>query len=181
MSTVEDLLVAFRERLRVPWRPDEAAAGRVWVLWYDKAHERRVRGRLGEFRVIAEQSGKGWHEFDLAPCFGIWVAHQKWFERAARRPGTLSTVIPQFEDDLVRRVRESLAACGPNDLFALTGVASLFGLTRASTLIARVADAIPGRMVVTFPGTHQGGIYRLLDARDGWNYLAVPIPSAELV
>jgi hypothetical protein len=63
----------------------------------------------------------------------------------------------------------------------LTGVASLFGLTRVSTLITRVADAIPGRMVVTFPGSYQSGIYRLLDARDGWNYLAVPIPSAELV
>jgi hypothetical protein len=35
-------------------------------------------------------------------------------------------------------------------------------------------------MVVTFPGTHQGGIYRLLDARDGWNYHAVPIPPDPL-
>jgi hypothetical protein len=181
LSTVEDLLVAFRERLRVPWRQDEAAAGRVWMLWYDKANERRVRGRLGEFRIVAEQSGKGWYEFELAPRFGIWIAQQKWFERAAKRPGTLSTVIPQFEDHLVRSVSEALAACGQNDLLALTGVASLFGLTRVSTLITRVADAIPGRMVVTFPGSYQSGIYRLLDARDGWNYLAVPVPSAELV
>lgn len=181
MSTIEDLLVAFRERLRVPWRTDEAAAGRVWMLWYDKDNERRVRGRIGEFRVIAEQAGKGWHEFDLAPRFGEWIAHQKWFEGATRRPSTLSMVISQFEDDLVRRVHEALANCGPNDLLALTGVASLFGLIRASVLINRVAGAVPGRMVVTFPGTHQGGIYRLLDARDGWNYVAVPIPSPELV
>ena len=63
---------------------------------------------------------------------------------------------------------------------ALTGAASLFGLTRASTLIKKVADAVPGRLLVTFPGTYQGGIYRLLDARDGWSYLAVPIPSSEI-
>ena len=25
------------------------------------------------------------------------------------------------------------------------------------------------------------GIYRLLDARDGWNYLAVPIPSTDML
>jgi hypothetical protein len=181
LSTVEDLLVAFRARLRVPWRPHEAAAGRVWILWYDKAQERRVRGRLGEFRELAEQEGKGWREFDLAPHFGQWVAHQKWFERAAKKPSTLSTVLPQFEDELVRKVREALSECGPNDLVALTGVASLFGITRASTLIARVADAIQGRLLVTFPGTHQSGIYRLLDARDGWNYLAVPIPSTDVV
>ena len=181
MSTVEDLLVAFRDRLRVPWRADEAAAGRVWMLWYDKAHERRVRGRLGEFCELAESAGKGWREFDLAPQFGRWVAQQKWFERAAKRPSTLSTVLPQFEDDLVRNVRDTLKQCGPNDLLALTGVASLFGISRASKLIAQVADAIPGRLLVTFPGTHRGGIYRLLDARDGWNYLAVPIPSSDLV
>jgi hypothetical protein len=38
---------------------------------------------------------------------------------------------------------------------------------------------VPGRLLQTFPGTHEGGIYRLLDARDGWNYLAVSIPSTD--
>lgn len=179
MASVETMITAFGERVKLPWRLDEPAAGRVWILWYDKAHERRIRGRLSEFREIAERKGKGWIEFDLAPEFAQWIARQKWFERAARRPNTLSTVLPQFEDELVNRVKEALAQCGPNDLFALTGVASLFGIMRASTLIARVADAIPGRMLVAFPGTHQNGIYRLLDARDGWNYLAVPIPPSD--
>ncbi|NGM24334.1 DUF1788 domain-containing protein [Roseomonas stagni] len=181
MSTVEELLDAFRQRLDVPWRPDEAAPGRVWLLWYDKAHERRVRGRLGEFRLAAEHAGKGWREIDLAPEFGAWVAGQKWFERACRAPNSLGTVLPKLEAHLVAVVRAGLAAAGPNDIVALTGAASLFGLVRTSTLIASVADAIPGRLLVTFPGTHQGGIYRLLDARDGWNYLAVPIPSSDVV
>jgi hypothetical protein len=176
--SVEDLLAAFQSRLTVPWRPDEAAAGRVWMLWYDKALERRVRGRLAEFRVAAEQSGRGWHQFDLAPEFGTWIAAQPWFERAAKRPSTLGTVLPDFEAQLTRRLCDRLGQCGANDILALTGAASLFGLTRASTLIGKVADAIPGRLLVTFPGTHQGGIYRLLDARDGWSYLAVPIPSS---
>ncbi len=176
--SVEDLITAFRARLSVPWRPDEAAAGRVWMLWYDKTLERRVRGRMAEFRLTAEQSGKGWHEFDLAPEFGKWVAKQTWFERAAKRPATLGTVLPDFEAQLIHELKDRLSKCGPNDILALTGAASLFGLMRASTLIGKVADAVPGRLLVTFPGTHQGGIYRLLDARDGWSYLAVPIPSS---
>lgn len=176
--SVEDLLAAFRTRLSVPWRPDEAAAGRVWMLWYDKTLERRVRGRLAEFRLATEQAGKGWHEFDLAPQFGTWIARQTWFERAAKRPTTLGTVLPDFEAHLIDQLHSRLRRCGSNDILALTGAASLFGLMRASTLIAKVADAVPGRLLVTFPGTHQGGIYRLLDARDGWSYLAVPIPSA---
>jgi len=124
LSTIEELLDDFRKRLTVPWRGDEPSAGRVWILWYDKTNERRVRGRLREFQFTAEQAGKGWREFDIAPRFG---------------------------------------------------------LTRASSLIDKVVGNIPGRLLVTFPGVHRGGIYRLLDARDGWNYLAVPIPSTDRV
>lgn len=180
LSSVEELLNDFKKRLSVPWRDDEPPAGRVWILWYDKTNERRVRGRLREFQLAAEQAGKNWREFDIAPQFGAWVAQQPWFERLARRPGTLPTVIPEFEDHLAETIRGELNACGPNHILALTGIASLFGLIRASSLLDRVAGNIPGRLLVTFPGAHRGGIYRLLDARDGWNYLAVPIPSTDL-
>ena len=109
------------------------------------------------------------------------MAQQPWFDRLARRPGTLSTVIPVFEDHLAETIRGELHECGPSHILALTGIASLFGLTRASSLIDKVVGNIPGRLLVTFPGVHRGGIYRLLDARDGWNYLAVPIPSTDRV
>jgi hypothetical protein len=175
LSSTEELLVELKKRLTVPWRDDEPPAGRIWILWYDKANERRVRGRLSEFRLATEQAGREWREFDIAPRFGSWVALQPWFERLAKRPGSLSTVLPQFEVYLAESIKRELAACGRNDILALTGIASLFGLTRASSLIGNVADSVPGRLLVTFPGAHRGGIYRLLDARDGWNYLAVPI------
>jgi len=151
------------------------------MLWYAKEHERRVTGRLGEFRLAAQKHGRGWRELDLAPSFGEWVANQPWFERAARRPATLPTVIGQFEDWLANRVRATLQDCGEDDILALTGVASLFGLTRAQKLVGAVASDIRGRLLVAFPGVHRDGIYRLLDARDGFNYLAVPIPSENMV
>jgi hypothetical protein len=34
---------------------------------------------------------------------------------------------------------------------------------------------VRGRLVGFFPGQYEQNNYRLLDARDGWNYLAVPI------
>ena len=43
----------------------------------------------------------------------------------------------------------------------------------------RVADRIGGRFLVLFPGSYERGNYRLLDARDGWNYLAIPITIPE--
>ena len=41
--------------------------------------------------------------------------------------------------------------------------------------LSQAADRIAGRLVVFFPGEHDGNSYRLLDARDGRNYLAIPI------
>jgi len=32
---------------------------------------------------------------------------------------------------------------------------------------------------VLFPGVYEQNNYRMLDARDGWNYLAIPITSSE--
>lgn len=151
------------------------------MLWYGKEHERRVRGRLDEFQLAAEQAGRGWAELDLAPLFGEWVAAQHWFDGLCRRPGTLNTVIGQFETAVAERVRERLAGSTPNDILALTGVASLFGLIRSQTLLTAIAPAVPGRLLVTFPGAHRGGIYRLLDARDGFDYRAVPIPSTNVI
>jgi hypothetical protein len=149
------------------------------MLWYDKSLERRVRGRIDEFRLATEAAGRGWRHYDMAPIFAEWVVAQPWFERIAKRPSQLERVVPDFERELVTRLRGELSACDTNDLLTITGVASLFGLTRASSMIAQVASAVKGRMMVTFPGTHVNGIYRLLDARDGWNYHAIPIPPAD--
>ena len=123
----------------MPWRDDVPPAGRVWLLWYDKMLERRVRGRLAEFELATRAAGKGWRQFDLAPIFGAWVAAHPWFERLAKRPAQIERVLPDFEAHLAERLRAELAACGPEDLLTVTGVAALFGLTRASTLIAQVA------------------------------------------
>jgi hypothetical protein len=62
-----------------------------------------------------------------------------------------------------------------NAVVALFGVASLFGFARVSRLLETVERDIRGRLVVFFPGHFEQNNYRLLDARDGWNYMAVPI------
>ena len=40
-------------------------------------------------------------------------------------------------------------------------------------------DAVRGRLLVLFPGEYRQNIYRFMDARDGLNYMAVPITSSE--
>jgi hypothetical protein len=58
-------------------------------------------------------------------------------------------------------------------------LASLFDFMRVSSLIDRVEDSVRGRLLVFFPGEYQRNIYRFMDARDGFNYMAVPITSTE--
>ena len=62
---------------------------------------------------------------------------------------------------------------------AITGVASLFGFTRISQVLPLVEPHVRGRLLVFFPGVYENNNYRLLDARDGWNYLAIPITAQE--
>ena len=45
----------------------------------------------------------------------------------------------------------------------------------AACMLKGVERDVRGRLVVFFPGTLEQNNYRLLDARDGWNYMAVPI------
>lgn len=58
----------------------------------------------------------------------------------------------------------------------LSGCGTLFGLARVSSVVEGIKEAVDGRLLVFFPGEHhpENHTYRLLDARDGWNYLAVP-------
>ena len=62
-----------------------------------------------------------------------------------------------------------------NTVVAVLGVGALFGFARISQVLKIVEADIRGRLVVFFPGQFERNNYRLLDARDGWNYLAVPI------
>jgi len=82
-----------------------------------------------------------------------------------------------FATAAAAHVRQALTAPGvdENTVMAISGVGGLFGLVRTSTIIDQVTSAIRGRLLVFFPGRYESSQYRLLDARDGWNYLAIPI------
>jgi len=72
-----------------------------------------------------------------------------------------------------------LAKCrDPNGVVGVLGAGTLFGLgdsVKVSALLDALNEAVAGRLLVFFPGEHEGNSCRLLDARDGWNYLATPI------
>jgi hypothetical protein len=91
----------------------------------------------------------------------------------------MQPALARFFDHLVERVREQvLAKTSGQNIIGLIGAASLFGLgdsVRVSALVERAQEAVEGRLLVFFPGEVEGNNYRLLGAKDGWNYLATLI------
>lgn len=176
MPTTDELLRHFEHQVALPWRDDLAPEYRIWILHYEPALERRIRGRMGEFEAVTRRHGKGWRALDLASLVGPWFASHPLFEGLVEQPDELPGLLPEFAAHVGKTVRDRLSALGPDEVLALFGAGALFGLTRVSSLIEAVAPAIRGRLLVLFPGRHERGTYRLLDARDGWNYRATPIP-----
>jgi Domain of unknown function (DUF1788) len=177
LSTVDDLLGQFRRQVSLPWSHDTARDYRVWIMHYDRTLERRIQGRLHEFEALALQSGHGWTTLNLAALVAPWFALHELFDGLVDQPDELLGLLPDFEAHVISTVRARLKVLGEQDILALFGVGALFGLMRASTLTEKSVPEIKGRLILFFPGRHENGVYRLLDARDGWSYRAIPIPA----
>ena len=179
MSYVDDLLDAYRKFVSLPWQQNLAPAQRVWMAVYPPEHERRVRLHLPDFEVATKEARHTWALVDITTSFERWMAGHEYREQYFASPDLLETALPAFFDHLVSEVQTLLDKHpSPDRVVGLLGAGTLFGLgdaVKVSALLNAVNDAIIGRLLVFFPGEHEGNSYRLLDARDGWNYLATPI------
>jgi hypothetical protein len=181
-SKVAKLVSAYRQHLTVPWQPGLAAIQRVIFAVYDKTDELRLRANVEEFALVTQQADKHWLLLDLTNAFPSWMAAQEYrdayFESPEDLAGYQAGELTEFIDHLTAQLKARIAAeAGPDTVVALLGVGALFGLARVSSVVEGIKEAVQGRMLVFFPGEHhpENHTYRLLDARDGWNYLAVPL------
>ena len=109
---------------------------------------------------------------DLADRYGRHIA-TPWQRTIA---GAQRVVMVVYDKELERaRAILQKPEVTPNTVVAILGAGALFGFARISQILKLVEGDILGRLVVFFPGQFERNNYRLLDARDGWNYLAVPI------
>ena len=150
------------------------------MLIYPPEQERRIRFRLPEFEGITKKAGHDWAAIDLTDVFGRWLGEQDYAEEYYRNPEFLSSALDGFVDHVVTLIEDTLSSTEVDDdtVVALVGVGSLFPFARLSEVLQRVSSSVPGRMLVFFPGEQEGSTYRLLNARDGWNYLATPITAS---
>lgn len=187
MSRIDALAEAWGRHIAAPPRRALSGAERVAMIVYDKERERALRARKAAFETAAARAGYAWREVDLAPAFAEWMAADEYRDAHFAAPETLKPKLEaRFPCYAARRLRAALAAesgdapgGGPGEktVVAAFGAGALFGFARLSHVLGMVEGDIRGRLAVFFPGRHERGNYRLLDARDGWNYLAAPIAA----
>jgi len=180
MNAIDRLLSNYSRQLRLPWPINMAGKQRVWFAVYPPSEERRVRARLPQFETLTLEANHGWIAADLTRVLPEFLTAHKYRESIFQKPEHLKAGT-ELE---IRAAALLINACSREDadaasVVAVTGLASLFDFMRVSSLVERVEDSVPGRLLIFFPGEYAGNVYRFMDARDGFNYMAVPITSAE--
>ena len=178
MGRIEDLAERYEGHVAAPWQRSLAGAQRTIFVVYPKADERRLRARLELFEMATTRAGHDWRLFDFTRTFSRWMSATAYREVYFEEPDDLTMKLQgdflKFAADECRAVLTA-EDVGPDTVVGVCGVASLYGFTKASLVLKQIEGDIRGRLVLFFPGEFEDNNYRLLDARDGWNYLAVPI------
>lgn len=180
MSAIDRLLNNYSRQVRLPWSASISGKQRIWFAVYPPAEERRIRAHLPQFEALTLQAEHGWITVDLTRLLPEYLAAHKYRDSILKQPQHFKA----GSDLEVRAAALVEEACARDEadersVVAIIGLASLFDFMRVSSLIERVEDSVPGRLLVFFPGEYAGNVYRFMDARDGFNYMAVPITSAE--
>ena len=178
MGRIEELAARYSRHVGAPWQRNLSGDQKAIFVVYPKTDERRLRARLDLFEMATTSAGHGWVVVDLTETFARWMADTDYRDVYFEEPDTLTMKLrSDFLQHVAGTIRDALSdqSVDEDSVVAVQGIASVFGFTRVSLVLKEVVKDIRGRLVVFFPGEFEDNNYRLLDARDGWNYLAVPI------
>ena len=178
MGRIEELATRYRNHISAPWQRNLAGDQKAIFVVYPKEDERKLRARLELFEMATIDAGHNWKSFNFTKTFSTWMANTEYRDLYFESPEDLTMKLGsdflQFAAQELRNVLTDPDVNG-NTVVAVYGVAGLYGFTKVSLVLKEVVHDIRGRLLLFFPGEFDNNNYRLLDARDGWNYLAVPI------
>jgi len=141
VNEIEGLLKAYERFLQLPWDRTLAGPQKVWFAIYDPSQERRLRLRLSEFEVATKSAGHSWTHLDLTDLFANWMAKHDYHEAYFEQPEDMDLALQDFASFVSQQVVDALTApsVDVNTMVAVSGLASLFGLTYASAIFETVA------------------------------------------
>jgi hypothetical protein len=172
------LIKSYANHISLPWMKGLANEQRVLFAVYHKEDELKLRARVEEFRLATESAGHPWLELDISRLFSDWMATQKYREDYFEDPDSLTPKYKTFVRQSVEMLAEQIQTkADDKTLVTLVGCGTLFGFASVSDFVKQLAEHVPGRLLVLFPGEYINNGYRLLDARDGWGYQATAITA----
>ena len=180
MNKIAALLAAFEQAVSEPWSHGLSIAERIWFLVYDPEDHRRLMAAIPEAEMATKRAGKQWKPVSLAALFQAWMAGHEYRDDYFESPEALADELASgFVPEAQQRLSANIAANNPDDgtLTVVFDAQALFGLARLSQVLDGIPRETPGRILILFPGIFEANHYRLLNARDGWNYLARPITA----
>ena len=181
MSQVRELIENYERFVQLPWPSNLAPAQRVWMAVYRPEDERRLRLHVDDFKIVSRKAGYEWALIDISHDFEHWMSSHEYRDAYFRSPELMKPELVGFFDQLANDVRAQVEAnTTERTIIGLLGAGSLYGLgdnVKVSALIEHVQESLQGYLLVFFPGEVEGNSYRLLGARDGWNYLATRITA----
>lgn len=181
MGRIEQLAKRFEDHISLPWQQHLAAPEKTLFLIYPKEEERRLRAKRDLFRQATLRHGHGWLEVDLDSAFPEWMASQDYAADYFAFPEDLRQKLEtDFTVAAAKRIAVALERSQTTDVVAVVGLGTLFGFAHVSAILKHLEGHVPGRLLFFFPGSYDKNIYRLLDARDGWGYMALPITLNEV-
>jgi hypothetical protein len=177
-TRIELLIEAYSKVVKEPWSSALSGQERIWFLVYDPSEQRKIELHMGEFETVAVRAGKLWESVSLKYCFTSWMADHEYKEDYFTSP---EYIVDQLEAEFIpyaiNFLKNELSKLEQNEntLIAIKDVSALFGFARLSEILKSCDKDFKGRLLIFFPGEFEQNHYRLLDARDGWDYLARPI------
>lgn len=179
MSKIDRLVQSYGKYIAIPWRGDAAPDQRVIFCVYNENEELRLRAKIDEFEIATRNSEHEWVLFDLTDTFPLWFSSQRYAEKYFHNPELLSTLLPKYLIFIAEEFSTFLQGkkAEENCVVGVMGVGSLFGFLKVKEVVDKLAPMVTGRVLIFFPGSYENNNYRLLDAYDGWNYMAVTLTS----
>ena len=182
MSRINQLVENYRRHIQLPLRTSAPAAQRLWFAVYPPEDERRLQHRIQEFDLATREAGWGWQLIDLHGQFAQWLETIDPEERSIwfSNPQDINLYArSEWRDRLAKFIKSEISRIAQPErtVVALTGLTELFDFLPVSDLLETLEGSVPGFLLLFFPGERENNTYRFLCARDGWDYLAVPIVS----
>lgn len=180
MSQIDNLLSNYKDFIALPWADKIHGAQKVLFAVYPPTEERRLRTKMPEFEIVTRDTKREWHLVDLTNCPAEWLGEHEYKDGYFADPSAVENINHELKEKLVSLLtKECDSHNGPDTVLAILGIGSLFGFIHISSVLTELDSKIKGRLLVFFPGVYEQNRYRFLDARDGFNYMAMPITCEE--